>query len=54
MASAYVWVTGEAVGYTHWAQGEPNFSGECVRIQTTGTWADNQCTNSAYAICERD
>jgi hypothetical protein len=53
-ASAYVWVTGEAVGYTHWAQGEPNFTGECVRIQTTGSWADNQCTNSAYAICERD
>jgi hypothetical protein len=53
-ANSYVWLTGEPVAYTNWAQGEPNFSGECVRIQTSGTWADNQCTNSAYAICERD
>jgi hypothetical protein len=53
-AGSFVWVTAEPVMYTHWAQGEPNFSGECARIQQAGTWADNSCANTTTAICERD
>lgn len=54
LAAAYEWITGEAMDYTHWGNGEPNFTGECVRMMQGGTWADNPCTTSYYAICERE
>jgi hypothetical protein len=54
LVASYVWVTAEASTYAHWASGEPNGSGECVRIQQQGTWADNSCSTLALAICERE
>ncbi len=53
-AGSYAWITGEAFGYAHWGNGEPNFTGECVRMVQAGTWADNPCTTSYNAICERE
>jgi len=53
-AGSYAWITGEAFGYAHWGNGEPNFTGECVRMVQAGTWADNPCTTSYYAVCERE
>lgn len=52
--SAYKWQNGEAVGYTNWELGEPNFSGSCVRLLVGGTWADQACSQSYNAICERE
>ncbi|MGZ5968788.1 MAG: lectin-like protein [Polyangiales bacterium] len=52
--TSYKWVTTEAVGYTNWGMGEPNYSGPCVRIRNDGSWADQGCTNSILGICERE
>jgi len=54
MASSYAWVTSEPAVYANWGIGEPNFTGECVRMVQGGTWADNPCTTSYYALCERE
>ena len=32
MASSYAWVTSEPAVYANWGVGEPNFTGECVRM----------------------
>jgi hypothetical protein len=52
--ASYVWVTGEPRTYTDWDQGEPNGSGECVRLRAGGKWTDNSCGSSLVAICERE
>jgi len=54
MATSYAWITAEAASYAHWGTGEPNFTGECARMMQGGTWADNPCSNSYYALCERE
>lgn len=54
MASSYAWITAEPASYAHWGLGEPNFTGECVRMMQGGTWADNPCTTSYNALCERE
>ena len=52
------WTDGEAVGYTHWASGEPNGSGYCGRMLggggAAGYWGDNPCDYTYNAICERN
>lgn len=53
------WINGEALGFTSWAPGEPNYSGSCVRMLAGGStsgskWADQSCTNVINALCERD
>lgn len=49
------WVTTEAVGYTRWAMGEPNGSGSCARIRPSDQrWADQSCSQTLNAICERE
>jgi hypothetical protein len=53
-AAAFTWTTGEAIGYTKWAPGEPNGSGECARLRNTNEWADQNCNSTEVAICERD
>jgi hypothetical protein len=53
-ASSYKWITGEAVSFTNWDSGEPNFSGPCVRMRNGGAWADQGCTTTIYGICERE
>jgi len=54
--SSYQWITGEArAGYSNWSPGEPNGSGNCVRMKAGGVqWADDECTNLHDAVCERE
>ncbi|MGH7438399.1 MAG: C-type lectin domain-containing protein [Polyangiaceae bacterium] len=54
--ASYHFVTGEARGgYSNWSPGEPNGSGDCVRMKAGGAqWADDGCTNLHDAICERE
>jgi hypothetical protein len=54
--ASYQFVTGEARGgYSNWSPGEPNGSGDCVRMKAGGSqWADDGCTNLHDAICERE
>ena len=54
--ASYQFVTGEARGgYSNWYPGEPNGSGDCVRMKAGGVqWADDGCTNLHDAICERE
>ena len=48
----YTWVTGEPFSYTDWDSGEPNNSGDCVRMKN-GRWADLGCGEGKSYICER-
>jgi hypothetical protein len=54
--SSYVWVTGEANGYSHWytSNGEPDYDGECVRLGGSDSWGDHPCTATFPVICERE
>ena len=56
--ASFAWVTNEPVGYANWSTSngvqEPNFTGNCVRLLTNGTWADNDCTDSFVTLCERE
>jgi hypothetical protein len=56
MDASYHFITGEARGgYSNWFPGEPNGSGDCVRMKAGGVqWADDPCTNLHDAICERE
>jgi hypothetical protein len=53
---SYVWVTGEANGYSHWytSNGEPDYDGECVRLGGSDSWGDHPCSATFPVICERD
>lgn len=52
--SMFAWITGETSAYTKWAMGEPNGSGDCARLRADNAWADQSCTQSELALCERD
>jgi len=53
--TSYTWITGEGRnGFSAWSSGEPNSSGQCVRLLATGLWADQDCTLSLASICERE
>ncbi len=63
MEQFYYWVTGEpftpGTSYTNWdvfsdADREPNFTGDCVRMEFNSKWADDTCTKAYSAICERE
>lgn len=51
----YTWVTNEPrAGYAAWSPGEPNGSGQCVRMLAAGLWADQDCATPLASICERE
>jgi hypothetical protein len=54
--ASYQFITGEPRGtYSNWYPGEPNGSGNCVRMKAGGVqWADDDCANLHDAICERE
>jgi hypothetical protein len=54
--ASYLFITGEARGsYSNWAAGEPNGSGNCVRMKAGGVqWGDDVCTTLHDAVCERE
>src|SRR5262249_16994852 len=56
MPTSYVWITGEPVSFTSWdtTLGEPNYTGECVRVRSPASWADYACLNLFMAVCERE
>jgi hypothetical protein len=51
---AHVWEDGTAPVYTAWYAGEPNGSGQCVRMRLpdAGAWGDNGCGADAFYVCE--
>jgi hypothetical protein len=54
--ASYQFITGEPRGtYSNWYPGEPNGSGNCVRMKAGGVqWADDDCANLHDAVCERE
>jgi hypothetical protein len=53
--ASFTWVTGEARSFSQWDSGEPDGSGECVRMDRgPGRWSDAACSSSLQALCERD
>ena len=40
--------------YANFVSGEPNDSGDCVRIVSGGQWRDVSCTSTFRAICEKN
>jgi hypothetical protein len=61
--ASYAWITGEARGFQHWAQSEPNAGcptcnanivAECGRMIATDEWADDSCGAQHPVVCERD
>lgn len=57
----WVWITGEALIYDNWRDGEPNNAdpdgGEnCMIIEgeLNGTWDDRRCTRAYAYLCERE
>lgn len=51
----FEWVSGESVGYTRWASGEPNnlSNEDCVLLYADGSWNDKACSSPWYrSICE--
>ncbi len=63
MEQFFYWVTGETftpgTSYTDWdiysdADREPNFTGDCVRMEFNSKWADDGCTKAYAALCESE
>lgn len=57
-ADAFLWDSGEAVGFTSWRGGEPNghydeFCGTYAMVDGNIGWNDLYCDRSARYICER-
>jgi hypothetical protein len=56
--TSFEWVTGEPLSYDNWANygstREPNGTGDCVRLLTAGTWADNDCSERFPVLCEHE
>jgi zona occludens toxin (predicted ATPase) len=53
--SNYSWATGESRnGFSAWAPGEPNGTGQCATLLATGLWNDQDCTLALASICERE
>ncbi|XP_067410774.1 mannose-binding protein-like [Emydura macquarii macquarii] len=51
----FTYLSGEAIGYSNWAPGEPNNSGEienCVEMYIDGSWNDKSCDERRLIICE--
>jgi cysteine-rich repeat protein len=61
----YAWVTGEALSYTNWAQGEPDLDNyscsgwgnqrcyeHCLIMNGQGTWEDHRCDQPDGYACE--
>lgn len=42
-----------AGAYANFVSGEPNDSGDCLRIVSGGQWRDVSCTSSYRAVCEK-
>ena len=52
----FIWVTGEKIGFTAWAPGEPVYQrGSCVQLwkENAFRWDDINCDYSRYFICEK-
>lgn len=52
---SFEWVSGESVGYTRWASGEPNnlSNEDCVLLYADGSWNDKACDSPWYrSLCE--
>jgi len=60
VVASYFWLTNEPTAYSNWdlrdggTTVEPNFSGDCVRMQFNSFWADDVCTAAYPALCERE
>ncbi|XP_072484099.1 uncharacterized protein [Notamacropus eugenii] len=51
----FIYPTGEPLGYSNWAPGEPNNDQDkedCVEIYTNGKWNDKNCGESRLVICQ--
>uniref|UniRef100_A0A8C3SGA8 C-type lectin domain-containing protein n=1 Tax=Chelydra serpentina TaxID=8475 RepID=A0A8C3SGA8_CHESE len=51
---SFKYLSGEAIGYSNWAGGEPNNLGteDCVEIHSDGKWNDRSCNEKRLIICE--
>jgi hypothetical protein len=52
---SWVWVTGEAVGFDSWRDGQPNNQGneDCMMMRgADGSWEDRLCLGTFGSLCE--
>jgi len=48
---AFTWVTGEPLGYTHFAPGKPDSAGgDCLQYLADGTWSDATCADPDASV----
>ncbi len=50
----FVWVNGDALAETHWADTEPSNTGDCVNARPDGTWGDRNCAETKIYACEKN
>ncbi|XP_051837962.1 pulmonary surfactant-associated protein D-like isoform X2 [Antechinus flavipes] len=51
----FIYPTGEPLGYSNWAPGEPNNDQDkedCIETYTNGKWNDKSCEESRLIICQ--
>uniref|UniRef100_A0A8C6VTT9 C-type lectin domain-containing protein n=1 Tax=Naja naja TaxID=35670 RepID=A0A8C6VTT9_NAJNA len=50
----FVYLNGQAVGYTNWKSSEPNNldNEDCVVLLTDSLWNDIDCDHQTLIICE--
>ncbi|TFK09487.1 dedicator of cytokinesis protein 4 [Platysternon megacephalum] len=52
---SFKYLSGEAIGYSNWAAGEPNNVGgieDCIEVYPDGRWNDKSCNEKRLIICE--
>ena len=42
------------MSYERFEPGEPNGSGDCVRMRSNGQWGDRDCAEMYRYVCERE
>lgn len=55
--SEFVWVNGATLGFTRWADSEPNSlngAEDCGEIRSSGDWNDDRCNAPLTYVCECD
>lgn len=59
VSDGWAWTDLSALGFTNWAQGEPNGDGhagtreDCVEMYKDGKWNDNSCLEKRGFVCKR-
>ena len=49
----WVWMTGDPLDWTNWADGQPDGSGDCAFVYPSSfEWGDYGCSYITHTLCE--